>query len=60
MNIKEMRKQRGLSGYMVAEAIKVSPQYYYEVERGEKNLTHDLKVKLSQLYGISIIAKKNS
>lgn len=32
MKLKEMRKKRGLSGYEVAEILKISPQYYYEIE----------------------------
>ena len=33
MKLREIRAQRGLSGYKVAEILRISPQYYKEITR---------------------------
>ncbi len=37
-----------MSGVDVAEAINITPQYYYELEKGEKRLNEDLLRKLAE------------
>lgn len=54
MKLKEMRKKRGLSGYDVAKVIKVSPQYYYELEREDKRCNTDILDKLADFYGVKV------
>lgn len=51
--IKELRKQRKISGYKMAERLGVSPQYYYELERGEKRLNQELIKKMADIFGVS-------
>lgn len=51
--LKQLRKERKISGYKMAERLGVSPQYYYELERGEKRLNQELIEKISDIFGVS-------
>jgi len=46
--LRELRNSRNMSGVDVAEAINITPQYYYELEKGEKRLNEDLLRKLAE------------
>ena len=46
--LRELRNSRNMSGVDVAEAINITPQYYYELEKGEKRLNEDLLRKLKE------------
>jgi transcriptional regulator with XRE-family HTH domain len=53
-NIKELRKRRGLLQKQVAEAIGVHPSNYNKIEKGERQLTIEMLVKLSKLFSCSV------
>lgn len=44
--LKELRKQRKLSGIAVAKQLDITPQYYYDIEKGERRLTTEIAGKL--------------
>lgn len=44
--LKELRKSRGLSGIAVARQLEITPQYYYDIEKGERRLTTEIAAKL--------------
>lgn len=44
--LKELRKKRKLSGIAVAKKLDISPQYYYDIEKGERRLTTEIAGKL--------------
>lgn len=57
--IKEIREStiingRKLSGRKIASELGISPQYYYEIERGEKNLSAEMASKLADLFGVTV------
>lgn len=51
--IRWIRRDRDLSGKVIAEALNITPQYYYEIERGEKRLSADMLAKLAEYYDVS-------
>lgn len=51
--LREIRESKGLSGTKVAELLGISPQYYYELEKGKKRLNDELLMKLAGLYNVS-------
>ncbi|GFN21930.1 helix-turn-helix domain-containing protein [Thermanaeromonas sp. C210] len=51
--LREIRESKGLSGTKVAELLGISPQYYYELEKGKKRLNDELLMKLAELYNVS-------
>lgn len=42
-----------MSGKDIAEVLNITPQYYYEIERGKKRLSADMLAKLAEFYGVS-------
>lgn len=48
--LRELRNSKKLSGVDVAEALSITPQYYYELEKGEKRLNEDLLRKLAEYF----------
>ena len=40
-----------MSGVQVAEAANITPQYYYELERGDKRLNEDLIRRFADIFG---------
>lgn len=42
-----------MSGKDVAEVLNITPQYYYEIERGKKRLSADMLAKLAEFYDVS-------
>lgn len=53
-NIRQLRKQYGLLQKQVAEAIGVHPSNYNKIEKGERQLTIEMLVKLSKLFKCSV------
>lgn len=47
--IRKLRKERGLSGIQVAEKLNITPQYYYDIEKGERRLTADIASRLADV-----------
>ncbi|MGN7470379.1 helix-turn-helix domain-containing protein [Brevibacillus sp. SAFN-007a] len=47
--IREIRKAKGIPGTTIAESLGITPQYYYEIERGKKRLSADMASKLADI-----------
>lgn len=52
--IREIRLEKKISGTKLAKELGISPQYFYDIEKGERNLSADLAVKISDILGISV------
>ena len=52
--MKDLRKQRDLSGANVADYLNISVTHYYALERGTRGLNPEYLDKLSSFYGVSI------
>lgn len=50
MRIREVRKQKGISGIKAAEYLGISPQYYYDLEKGKRTLSGEHLAKLADLF----------
>jgi transcriptional regulator with XRE-family HTH domain len=50
VRLREIRRNKKMSGVKVAECLGISPQYYYDLERGERSLSSELAVKISELF----------
>lgn len=50
-NLRKLRDTHKLSGVQVAEAANITPQYYYELERGDKRLNEDLIRRFADIFG---------
>jgi len=48
--LKELRDSKNLTGVEVAKAANITPQYYYELEKGAKRLNEDLLRKFAKYY----------
>lgn len=44
--LKELRLKRKMSGIAIAKELGISPQYYYDIEKGERRLTTEIAAKL--------------
>lgn len=47
--VRRLRKERNLSGIKVAEKLDITPQYYYDIEKGERRLTTEIASKLADI-----------
>lgn len=47
--IRKLRKECKLSGIEVAKRLKITPQYYYDIEKGERRLTTDIAGELADI-----------
>jgi len=47
--IRKLRKEKKLSGIKVAQRLDITPQYYYDIEKGERRLTTEIAAKLADL-----------
>lgn len=54
LRIREIRKEKKISGIHIAELLHISPQYYYDIERGKKGLSADKATKLAEIFGVSV------
>ncbi|MED4124047.1 helix-turn-helix transcriptional regulator [Halalkalibacterium halodurans] len=50
---KDKHTGKKLSGIAIAKKLGITPQYYYEIERGEKNLSADMAAKLADIFGVT-------
>jgi transcriptional regulator with XRE-family HTH domain len=53
-NLKVFRDERKLSGIDVANYLNISPQFYYDLEKGRRTLTQEYLEKLSDFYNTTI------
>ncbi|MCM3273690.1 helix-turn-helix domain-containing protein [Paenibacillus elgii] len=51
--IRKTRRAKDLSGTEVAEKLNISAQYYYNIERGIRNLSAELAAGLAKIFGVS-------
>lgn len=54
LRIRKIRKMRNMSGVEVAAKLGISPQYYYDLEKGKKKLSVDIAIKLSRIYRVPL------
>ncbi|MFF2014976.1 helix-turn-helix domain-containing protein [Paenibacillus sp. NPDC058177] len=47
--IRELRKKKGIPGTKVASKLGISPQYYYDIERGKKKLSAKMVSDLADI-----------
>lgn len=52
--IREVRLEKKIPGTKVAKLLGISPQYYYDIEKGERNLSAELAVKISEILDVSV------
>ncbi|KUP24892.1 helix-turn-helix domain-containing protein [Paenibacillus sp. DMB5] len=52
--LKELRKERGKSGIEIAKTLGISPQYYYDIEKGERRLTTEIAGKLVPILNATV------
>lgn len=47
--LKELRKKNKMSGIAVARELGITPQYYYDIEKGERRLTTEIAGRLAEI-----------
>lgn len=52
--IRGTRKMRKMSGTEVASKLGISPQYYYDIEKGKKGLSADNALKLADIFNVTL------
>ncbi|NEZ43490.1 helix-turn-helix transcriptional regulator [Paenibacillus alvei] len=52
--LREMRKFKKKSGTAIAKMLGISPPYYYDIEKGDRNLSMEIASKLADIYGVSV------
>ncbi|WP_025852909.1 helix-turn-helix domain-containing protein [Paenibacillus ehimensis] len=52
--IRKLRKERKLSGIKVAQRMGITPQYYYDIEKGERRLTAELASSLADVLNTTV------
>lgn len=51
--IREIRREKQLSGTEIAEKLHMSAQHYYSIERGTRGLSSDITSKLAGIFGVT-------
>ncbi len=51
--LKELRLKNNISGVEIANYLNISPQYYYDLEKGKRRLNVELAEKIANYYGIT-------
>jgi transcriptional regulator with XRE-family HTH domain len=52
--IRELRKERGISGTHIAKMLNITPTYLYEIELGKKRLSADLASRIAEILGVTV------
>ncbi|GGH41218.1 hypothetical protein GCM10008014_00590 [Paenibacillus silvae] len=52
--IREIRKSQHKSGVEVAQYLRISPQFFYNLETGKRTLTSDVASKLAGYFNVSV------
>lgn len=47
--IRRLREEKKMSGTSIAKSLEISPQYYYDIEKGKRNLNAELASKLADI-----------
>jgi transcriptional regulator with XRE-family HTH domain len=53
-NLKKIRKSRGIEVPKIAEFLNISSSMYYGLESGDKTLSEEYLIKLSDFYNVTI------
>ncbi len=53
-NLRKIRNDKKIKVKNIAEYLGVSPQYYYDLEKGRRRLNIDLIIKLADFFQVSI------
>jgi transcriptional regulator with XRE-family HTH domain len=51
--IRLIRKQKDFSGTKIAQILGISAQYYYDIEKGKRNLSAEMAAKLADIFEVS-------
>ncbi|MED0758750.1 helix-turn-helix transcriptional regulator [Aneurinibacillus thermoaerophilus] len=51
--IRSIRRQKDISGTKVAEMLGISAQYYYDIEKGKRNLSAEMAARLAEIFGVT-------
>ncbi len=51
--VRKIRRERDISGTTVARLLNITPQYYYEIERGQKRLSAEMAARLAEIFKVS-------
>lgn len=54
LRIREIREKRKESGTAIANMLDISPQYYYDIEKGDRNLSIEIAIKLADFWSVSV------
>ncbi len=52
--IREIRNEKKISGTKIAKILGISAQYFYDIEKGERNLSAQLASKIADILGVSV------
>jgi transcriptional regulator with XRE-family HTH domain len=52
--IRKLRKERKLSGIEVSQKLGITPQYYYDIEKGERRLTTEIADRLADIFKVTV------
>lgn len=52
--IRELRKLKDISGVDVAEYLGITPQYFYNIEKGKRSLSTEIASKLAEYFNVSV------
>ncbi|MDB5053258.1 MAG: ansR3 [Bacilli bacterium] len=52
--VREVRREKNIPGTEVAELLNITPQYYYEIERGKKRLSAEMAARLAEYFGVTV------
>lgn len=52
--LKEIRTNKNISGTKIAEFLNISPQYYYDIEKGRRKLSIELAEKIADYFDVTV------
>lgn len=52
--IREIRTEKKISGTKIAKEVDISPQYFYDIEKGERNLGTPLAAKIADVLEVTV------
>ena len=54
LRIRNIREAKKLSGVVVARKLGISSQYYYDIEKGKRNLSAEIAIGIADLFKVSV------
>ncbi|WP_054948946.1 helix-turn-helix domain-containing protein [Numidum massiliense] len=51
--IRAIRRKKDISGTEIAAKLGISAQYYYSIERGQRNLSAEMASKLAEIFDVT-------